>query len=163
MSRHEADREDLMKEATALMRRVECLIPNEPEPVFAGYRRNGFLSIYFGPDPVYHFDDECRLRSVFADGLLYRSQGTTLARLERERTADESILRRHDLTPQELENFLTSMTNRLSVFADALQNHDFQIVSQIPQQATLIDDLSTSLANILRGRVILSSSINRQR
>jgi hypothetical protein len=55
------------------------------------------------------------------------------------------------------------MTNRLSVFADALQNHDFQIVSQIPQQATLIDDLSTSLANILHGRVILSSSINRQR
>src|SRR5262245_19900425 len=106
MSRHEADREDLMAEATALARRVKLSVPGEVERVVAGFRATGRLSIYFGGEPVYHFDAEGRLRRAFVNGLLYRTQGTTLARLRRERSAEVTELRRRDLSPTELRQFL---------------------------------------------------------
>jgi hypothetical protein len=163
MARHEADREDLMNEATALTRRVECTVANESEPVFAGYRRTGFLSIYFGPDPAYHFDDQGRLRRAFAGGLLYRTQGTTLAQLERQRTEDETVLQRHDLTPEELQAFLATLTNRLTGFAAALQRNDFEVVAQVPAEGNLIDDLLVSLSQIVQDAVALSPPINPRR
>ena len=46
--RIEANREDLMREATALRRRAEFLVPSETETVVAGYRSDGSLSLYFG-------------------------------------------------------------------------------------------------------------------
>ncbi|MGH7129995.1 MAG: hypothetical protein ACREJB_15520, partial [Planctomycetaceae bacterium] len=76
-----------MREATALARRVEIVCPDETEPVIAGVREDGTLSVYFGADPAYHFDASGRLRRAFAAGCLYRTQGHTLARLLRRRTA----------------------------------------------------------------------------
>ena len=62
MARNEEDREDLMAEATALAERVELTVPQESDFVTAGFRRTGHLSLYFGQDPAYHFDEEGRLR-----------------------------------------------------------------------------------------------------
>ena len=62
MARNESDREDLIREATALRNRIEWKIPDEPELVFAGIRSDGSLAIYFGPDPVYQFSIDGGLR-----------------------------------------------------------------------------------------------------
>ena len=69
MARHEEDREDLMKEATALVRRIEIQLNNDPEPVFAGYKRTGYLSIYLTPDRVYHFDEQNFLRRAVSKSI----------------------------------------------------------------------------------------------
>jgi hypothetical protein len=74
MSRNESDREDLMAEATALRRRVQLQVPGEALSIIAGFRDEGRVSIYFGPDPVYHFDEQGRLRRAFVAGRLYRTQ-----------------------------------------------------------------------------------------
>ncbi len=84
MARQERDREDLMAEATALTRRAEWIPPGE-EPVVTGFRNNGAFSIYFGPDPCFHFTPKGELRRAFANGYLFRSEGTTLSRLLRQR------------------------------------------------------------------------------
>ncbi|MDA1164403.1 MAG: hypothetical protein O3B13_15005 [Planctomycetota bacterium] len=113
MSRTESDREDLIREATALRSRIEWHIPGEYEFIVAGVRSNGSLSVYFGPDPVYQFSVDGGLRRAYVDGFLYRTQGETLARLSRQRSAAETVLNRSDLSPQALAEFFQRMDERL--------------------------------------------------
>lgn len=114
MSLHEADREDLFAECTALVRRIELMVSGQPEPIVAGCRPSGAWSIYFGSDPAYHFDEQGRLRRAFAGGVLYRTQGNTLARLERQRTDEEVALLRTDLQPTDLQEFMLRLKRQVS-------------------------------------------------
>jgi len=113
MARQESDREDMIREATALRNRVEWQLPGEPEFVFSGVRSCGSLSVYFGTDPVYQFSAAGGLRRAYADGFLYRTQGTSLARLHRERSTEQTVLLRTDLNENELSQFLGRMDERL--------------------------------------------------
>ena len=86
MARVEADHEDLLKEAVALVRRMEFQPIGGVEAVIVGFRESGWLSIYIGADRMYQFDELGRLRRAYIDGLLYRTQGTALAQLRRQLT-----------------------------------------------------------------------------
>jgi hypothetical protein len=151
MARHEADREDLMREATALRERVELEVPHETEPVVAGFRQAGRLSLYFGQDPAFHFDPEGGLRRAFCGGDLYRSQGTTLARLRRQRTPHATNLVRHDLTPDELDAFLRQMRSRLQRLLAALQSGTARIRERFPPEADLLPRLSEAISRAIPG------------
>lgn len=153
MSRHEADREDLMRDATALCERVELRLACRAEPVVAGWHRDGRCSIYVGPDPVFHFDAEGRLRRSFSAGDLYRSQGHTLARLRRARSEDSSNLERHDLTPDELEAFLTEMRTRLEELHQELHADQVTVLRETPLGADLSGRLRDFLPCTLSGRL----------
>ena len=159
MARHESDREDLMKEATALVRRVEFESPTASENIIAGFRSNGWLSIYLGPDPVYHFDAETRLRRAYVDGSLYRTQGNTLARLTRHRLPDVTELQRHDLDATELSHFLDHMQSQLQSFHDALTTGRTTVVAQIPSEDTIVDDLMEKLEKLHVANELLAPKI----
>lgn len=116
MARTEADREDLFAELRSFPLRVEWRRLEGEEFVTGGRRNDGSAAIYFGGDPVYRFDGAGRLRRACVDGALYRTQGTTLARLVRERTPTETLLKRRDLTPQELAAWLAEMSRRIEAF-----------------------------------------------
>lgn len=161
MARHETDREDLLVEATALRERVELAVPGEAEPVVAGFRDNGWFSVYFGADPVYHFDKEGRLRRAFVGGNLYRSQARTLARLTRTRTDSATTLIRHDLDAAELDDFLSAMQYRLDRLIAALEQHAVQVVRQVPAEEDLLSRLRRALLDAGEGR--LSPEIKKKR
>src|SRR5204863_2544475 len=75
MAREESSREDLLREATALVERIE-LIPNGSTSdgrIVAGFRRNGALSVFFGEDPVYQFNAAGELRRAYTDGKLLKA------------------------------------------------------------------------------------------
>lgn len=112
MALHEQDREDLMREATALFPRAEFQVEHQEDPLFWGQKQNGHFSFYFGSDPVYQFDQNGFLRRAFIDGQLYRTQGSTLARLTRVQDSAESVLQRYDLTETELAACLQKMGQR---------------------------------------------------
>ena len=112
MALNEQDREDLMREATAFYPRAELQVEHELLPVFWGQKKNGQYSFYFGNDPVYQFDQNGLLRRAYVEGSLYRTQGNRLARLNRERTSNESLLKRYDLTETESAELLQEMSNR---------------------------------------------------
>ena len=120
MSRHESNREDLIREATALNPRAEWRIPGEPDLVLIGLKRDGSLSIYCGQDPVYQFNASGQLRRAYVGGYLFRTQGTTLARLHRERTDAETVLVRSDLSAAEVAVFIEVMDQRLERLAQSL-------------------------------------------
>lgn len=137
MARHEADREDLLAEATALVRRAELAGPGSPEPITAGFRKDGSLSVYFGSDPAYHLDPQGRLKRAFHSGRLYRTQGDTLAELIRERTATETMLRRRDLPADEVAHFLAEMTGRMTNFLVRFRDGALRVTRQVPEKDEL--------------------------
>ena len=52
MAQRETNREDLLREATALVERAEIRIPGESEPIVVGFRRDGSASFFFvAPTP----------------------------------------------------------------------------------------------------------------
>lgn len=163
MARNESDREDLIHEAAGLPDRAEWNVPSQSEPVITGIKRNGSLCLYLGADPVYQFDPEGRLRRAFVDGFLYRTQGSTLARIHRERTETESTLVRHDLDAEELDVFLQTMRATLRTLRDELADGEASLlrsvekapVAGLPDFSQLIDEaLETmpTLAPAIPGR-----------
>ena len=160
MARHETDREDLMSEATALRQRVELELPGVAEHVVAGFRDNGGCSIYFGADPVFHFDSDGALRRAFVAGDLYRSLGNSLARLTRRRAEREVHLVRHDLDPAELAAFLAALRGRLERLHDALANGAARIVRQVPEEGDLRPRLVAVLGAAAQGQ--LSTTIKKR-
>ena len=169
MARVEHDREDLLREATALRERAALVVPGLPEPVTCGFRDSTAeqskepcnWSVYFGSDPVYHFDSEGRLRRAFADGFLYRSQGSTLARLNRVRTERETILSRHDLSAAECEVFLTRMQDSLRKMAHALSENTVTVQAQVPADHDLRPKLLVMLRAVVDGPPRLAPQLKR--
>jgi hypothetical protein len=145
MSRTIREREDLMRDATALIERVELRVAGQGSAVVAGFRRDGRLSIYFGDDPAFHFDEGGRLRRAFVDGDLYRSQGMTLARLRRRRDQTTTELQRHDLDPAESQRFAMNMTGCLRELLDALVSSRYEIIRQVPPDAEIVPRLCDAL------------------
>src|SRR5437588_282047 len=87
MARETTDREDLLREATALVERAELAVADWPEPVVIGFRRDGAASIYFGGDPVYQFNARGELRRAFVADRLFKAEHGILAALDRQRSA----------------------------------------------------------------------------
>jgi hypothetical protein len=142
MANQESDREDLLREATALVERVELAFDAADgvgENVVAGFRRDGSASFFFGADPVYQFNAAGELRRAYCDGLLYKAVSGRLASLDRLRQRGEVQLVRHDLTDEEQRAFLTAMKSRLECIATLLRAGRFEVAGQVPEQGGAID------------------------
>ncbi len=156
MARHESDREDLMREATALKRRVRLQPPAGGPMLVAGFHRDGALSLYFEADPVYHFDSAGLLKRAYIDGDLYRTQGETLAKLTRVRSDRETQLIRIDLTPDECDRVRKAVINRLTGLHDSLAAGSLQAVETVPSGDPIVPDLLSVIGLILRQEIRLA-------
>lgn len=165
MAQTESDREDLMREAVALVRRAELSYPGRPSdgPVTLGFRRDGSLAIYFGADPVYQFDQKYRLRRAYVAGHLYRSQGQTLARLTRERSPKETVLVRLDLDAEELEAFLKAARNQLTELQEAMRLKCIEVRAHVPTNTNCVEEVEEFVAEVLRQEMPLAPAIPGKR
>lgn len=163
MARQENDREDLMLEATGLSRRVEWKVPFSSEPVVAGFKKNGAFAVYFGAEPVYQFDPQGRLRRAFSEGFLFRTQGDTLARLQRNRTASETQLVRHDLDDSELAAFRVQACSWLRQLLQAIDLGQVARLRQVPEGDDVILDLCVVLRAVLATGLPLAGIISGKR
>ena len=162
MAQHEDDREDLMREAVALPDRVELSVNGLESLITIGFRSNSAMSIFIGQDPVYQFDPECRLRRAFVDGLLYRSQHTTLAMLKRERTDTQTLLLRTDIADDALQSFRGTMLFSLQILEQKLNSADFTIRRSVPDAISHITRIQSTLASIRLAESWLSPTIRRR-
>ena len=163
MAHHEQDREDIMAEAVALIRRVEFRWTQKEaeEPVVAGFKRSGHFSIYFGQDPAYHFDVDGLLRRAYRSGFLYRTQGSTLARMHRERDSSATTLVRVDLDATLLEEFRQELLNRFKGVTDHVD--DLEIVDQHPGNESVITSVIETLIHIQTLEIWLAPTIKGKR
>jgi len=131
MSRHETDREDLLREATALAERVELRVAGMADNVVVGFRRDGAVSFFFGVDPVYQFNAAGELRRAFVGSLLYKTDGGRRVEMRRERTAQAVELHSRELDDAESAAFLSRAEAELSGFHSALMASQFEVVGQV--------------------------------
>jgi hypothetical protein len=142
MARHEFDKEDLLRDATALIERIELApMGTRGEHVVAGFRANGALSIFFGADPVYHFNVAGDLRRAYCGGLLYKSLSGRLVSLRRE-PGDRAVqLVRHELSDAEQRAIAANMHHRLTELAAELAGNELRVVGEVPQDSGVLKRL----------------------
>lgn len=169
MARNEADHEDLMRDAVSLVKRIECRYGSRPEASLAGFNAIGWLFVYLGTDPMYRFDEIGRLRRAFVDGKILRSEGHTLAVMERHRdlsstassSGAESTLLRRDLSPQELQLFRDRMRNDLEQLSEGLVSG--QITRQHPAALPdLVNEIRMRLQRVLESPEFLAPALVRR-
>lgn len=138
MARQESDREDLLREATALVQRAEFQLPGEAEPFVAGFRRDGSFSLYCGGDQVVQFNTAGQLRRGYFDGKLLKADKGRLVWLTRERTAEAVILHSRELTAAEAAETLQRSTELVSRFCAALATGEFTLTGQAPPEENIV-------------------------
>lgn len=148
MARHESDREDILREATALLERAELLIPGESEPVVIGFRLGGAASVFFGGDPLYQFNSQRELRRAYVAGLLYKAEQGRLVELRRERIGSETALLRRELSDAETDVLLGAAEPRLLAMAAHLCGGAARVDRQIPDGADIVPGIVAWLARL---------------
>ena len=148
MSRQESDREDLLREATALVERVELRLTEQPESIVAGFRRDGSASFFFGQSPVYQFNGRRELRRAYVGGLLYKVDSGKLVEMRRERTATAVELRSRSLSPEETSKFLLGAEDCLKRLRDALVARIAEVIGQVPGDKDVASRVATWLQEL---------------
>lgn len=138
MARQETDREDLLREATALVQRAEFQLPGEAEPFVAGFRRDGSFSLYCGGDQVVQFNTAAQLRRGYFDGKLLKADKGKLVWLTRERTAEAVILHSRELTTAEVAQTLERSAQLIKRFCAALANGNYTLIGQVPPEENIV-------------------------
>jgi hypothetical protein len=146
MAREEEPREDLLREATALVARAELQVENFAEPVVAGFRRDGAASFFFGQQRVYQFNATGELRRGFLNDQLYKAECGRLVRLARQRTQHTVELLRHELNDAETAYFLTTALEYLQRLRRSLEMGTFHAVGQVPPEEDVVGRISDWLA-----------------
>ena len=135
MARNEEPREDLLREATATVERVELKIESVDEPILVGFRRDGAASFYFGEKISYQFNTAGQLRRGYLDGRLYKAEAGRLVQLMCRRSQKEVALIRHECSEAEQQIFLSSARQSLAALHSALVGSRITIVGQVPRES----------------------------
>lgn len=138
MAREEHDREDLLREATALVERVELSVAGFDENVFAGFRRDGGASFYFGQDHAFHFTSDGKLRRAFREGLLYKAEQGRLVALARRRTPNEVALVRRPSNAVETTAMLAEFQRRAAELSESMDRAAFRTIGRVPEHADVV-------------------------
>lgn len=124
-----------MREAVALVERAELRIANVSEPVVVGFRANGCASVYFGPDPAYHFNSARELRRAYVASELWKAEDGRLVVLRRERTGAQVELRSRTLSEMEQQAALQRIGAQLRSLCVALSKDDrYTLVAGVPSE-----------------------------
>lgn len=134
MAKQPADREDLLREGTAMPVRGRLRI--DSTEVVIGFRARGQLSLYWDQDPVFQFDEECRLRRVFIDSNRFKAENGRLVRLVKLHDAGNPTVERLRLGTEAIPPRDESLI--LQRLTDCLQ----QIERSLGESSVACNDLS---------------------
>jgi len=141
----EEPREDLLREATALVRRGVWGSPTTGgrpgSQIVAGFRRNGALSLFFDESPVYQFNPAGELRRAYVDGLLYKADRGRLVQMRRERAERQTTLVSRPLADEEQSALLAEAEARISAFFQTLEANQLSRIGQVPETGDLRAEL----------------------
>lgn len=158
MARKEVDREDLLREATALVQRAELHVEGFAEPIVVGFRRDGCGSVYVGADPAWHFNSRLELRRAYVDGRLLKAEAGRLVALERRRPGGEVQLVRQELDEEQVKTMLATARDTLDRLQQALANAGNHIlVGQVPEDVDVVARIRDWLAMLPRNLTVAPS------
>jgi len=163
MAREELDKEDLLREATALVERVELATVDhagEKHTIVVGFRRDGAASYFFDADPVYQFNAKRELRRGFHDGKLIKAERGRLVEMTRSRTEAETVLERRELTESESGEFLDTCRLRLNTLVAHRLRQGYTLVGQVPTGTDVMKRVIAETEEILRDEIKIAAQPN---
>lgn len=157
MARQVHEREDLLRDATALVPRVQLRLSSGE--VFAGFRAGDALSLYFDTVPVYHFNSRGELRRAFVGDRLLKFERGRLVSLQPQRGAASTEMLRQELTPDETEHFRRTLVKHLGTLRQALDGGKFSVAGQIPADGNALARLVCWLSEFQELRIAASPRV----
>jgi hypothetical protein len=154
MARLESDREDLLREATALRERAELTVEGFAEPVVVGFRRDGAGSVFLGAGPVYQFNAAHELRRAYRAGQLLKADQGRLVAMQRHRMAEGVELRSRELSATEAAEVLGALRTHLDGLQASLEAGRFRLLGQVPATTDVVARFRAWLAALPRDIVI---------
>jgi hypothetical protein len=133
VARDAHDREDLLRDARGLSPRLELVVGQGSEAftLFAGFRGES-LSLYFGQDRVYHFNDHGELRRAYLDDVLLKAEQGRLVAMSRERSASEVSLVSRELSAVEARALVDELARTLRGLGETLAAGTHEIIGEEP-------------------------------
>ncbi len=141
-------RENLMRDATAYVRRLMIQEPQTGEAIFVGIRQRGGWSVYFGEDPVYQFNIEGELRRVHFEEQNYAANEGRLYLLLRSRSGGHVEIER--IYSADTERRIVAVCHkRLNVLAELMHKSGEEIGERFPvDDRGLVGDLSEMISAV---------------
>ena len=150
MASEQHPKEDLMRDATALVQRIKFSLPTG-DSIVVGFRSqdaaDGTASFFFGDDPVYQFNENYHLRRGYVGGIIKADQGG-LVRLSKVRTGAQVEMRRYEFSSAEIGDFLGDVKSRLQGLRADIGSGDAKVVRTIPINAPVVERVKTWLAKV---------------
>ena len=131
MARQESDREDLIREATGLVDRVEYEVDFVEEPIVVGFRRDGSASFFFGQAQVYQFNSQNQLRRGYLNDKLVKAERGSLVTLTRHRTETEVQLVRHEMSSTEEAEYLNNAAATINNLKSSIEQNRISILREV--------------------------------
>ena len=148
MARSQQPREELLRDATALVDRVSFQAGDWTEPVVVGFRSNGAASIYFGEDPVYQFNCDNELRRSHWRGKRIKAEQRQLQFLRQQPGSSRLQLSTIALDAHQTNEFLDELTKRLELLRTAVFHRNLRVIGQVPEQPDLLPRLQSWLESL---------------
>ncbi|MEM7313511.1 MAG: hypothetical protein AAF497_10200 [Planctomycetota bacterium] len=133
MARQEVPKEDLIAQATALVRRIEFRTGSDQPLIVVGFRKDDSASIYFGEHPVYQFNSNHELRRAHIEAGMLKAEQRELVRMEKRRTESEVQLIRHVLSADEKSKLLDDIRSRFDEISDSIEQGLCEVTRQVPE------------------------------
>ena len=129
MAKQEVDREDILREATALVNRVELAVSgrSEGDNIVFGFRKCGSLAVYFGAEPVYQFNANHALRRAYDQGYLLKAVDYLLVCMRRERQDGALQLRSTSWDAEKTREFVGQVRQDMSQLMEAIAAGEVQV------------------------------------
>jgi hypothetical protein len=144
MAREEHPKENLLRDATALVERLELRLDGVGDAILVGFRRDRSPSIYWTQAEVYQFSAANQLRRGFLVDRLIKAEEGRLFWLDRQRDGREIVLRRTPFTEVETADYRARFRKRAVALIQALEGIDAAaetskiIVGQVPADVPLV-------------------------
>lgn len=140
MARHAEEREDLLRDATAFDRRIQLQIPHQGDTsvVFAGFRPDGTLSLYWNADPVWHFNSRRELRRAYVSGKLLKAEKGQLVALNPVRDENTTVMVREVLSEEQHNEVRRHMLALFETLQKSLEQSQFSMDGQHPADSDVL-------------------------
>jgi hypothetical protein len=155
------DREDLLRDARNLTPRVQirAVIGGRDAAVFAGFRGES-LSLYFGPEPVFHFNAAGELRRAFLAGRIVKAEDGRLFGMERILGENQVELRTSAVPEDEQQTVFADLAARLAGLRAAFARGEMTIEGQEPAGGDAVERLKRWLERHATSRVAASPRVD---
>lgn len=156
MAKDAHDREDLLRDATGYVQRVELRVEGVKPEIFCGFREQGAFSLYWGQDEVFQFNADWALRRGYWQSRMIASYLHQLHWLNRDATEARAKLSREAFSNDQQAEFGQNLATRLRLLKRAIDEGTYEVLGQVPPDEQIIARLRGWLGRLDCNQLVLA-------